>query len=405
MDIHNYDRELVTAKKRVERLETSERNKQLILSFVDDLVLENLSKPRLLKYLVMLGHISKTFKKDFDTATIQDVKQIVAAIQQRGDYSPWTKQLYKVIIRRFYKWMKGTKDYPDIVSWISIRIGRSEKRLPSEGELLTEAEIQKLIANAYHPRDKAFIAMLWESGARIGEIGNLCLKHIAFDKFGTVIAVQGKTGSRKIRLISSTPYLATWINAHPFKHDSNAALWLNVGTTNNKKPMHYDAMRFLLTRLFKKAGVNKRCNPHIFRHSRATFMANHLTEFQMNQYFGWIQGSGMPSTYVHMSGKEVNNAILAMNGIRVDNEKKDSRFQPLICPKCDTINTCDSKHCNKCGGIIDLKYALELEAQQEKEIAIRKDSDRLMDVLLKDKDVQALLAEKLRALSSNALQF
>ena len=50
-------------------------------------------------------------------------------------------------------------------------------------------------------------------------------------------------------------------------------------------------------------------------------MANHLTEFQMNQYFGWIQGSDMPSTYVHMSGKNVDEALLRMNGVAVEVNK------------------------------------------------------------------------------------
>ncbi|MBW2965283.1 tyrosine-type recombinase/integrase, partial [Candidatus Woesearchaeota archaeon] len=80
--------------------------------------------------------------------------------------------------------------------------------------------------------------------------------------------------------------------------------------------MHYSAIRSMVSRTFEKAGIRKKCNPHAFRHSRATYMANHLTEFQMNQYFGWIQGSDMPSTYVHMSGREVDDAILAMNGLK-----------------------------------------------------------------------------------------
>jgi len=30
-------------------------------------------------------------------------------------------------------------------------------------------------------------------------------------------------------------------------------------------------------------------------------MINHLTDAQMNQYFGWVHVSDTPSTYVHMS--------------------------------------------------------------------------------------------------------
>ncbi|MEA3378864.1 MAG: hypothetical protein U9Q69_04460 [Nanoarchaeota archaeon] len=52
----------------------------------------------------------------------------------------------------------------------------------------------------------------------------------------------------------------------------------------------------MIRKLFKEAGVDKKHNPHTFRHSRASYLANYLTEFQMNQYFGWVQGSDMPST-------------------------------------------------------------------------------------------------------------
>ncbi len=73
--------------------------------------------------------------------------------------------------------LEGTENYPERVAWISIRISRSEMPLPSEGDLLTEEDIQKLLHAADHPRDKAFVSMLWESGCRVGEVGNLKLKH------------------------------------------------------------------------------------------------------------------------------------------------------------------------------------------------------------------------------------
>ena len=397
MDIHNYERRYKSAIKRVEEAKISARNKELILSFVNALILENLSKPRLAKYLEIMKLVAVALKKDLDKATEHDLKVFVSKIQQRSDYSPWTKQVYKVMIRRFYKWQKGVKGknkYPELVDWINIRISRSEKRLPSEGDLLLEEDIQKLITTADHPRDKALISMLWESGARIGELGNLSLKNVVFDKHGVVISVRGKTGSRKIRLVASTPYLSTWINNHPFKKDKNSPLWINVGTTNRNKVMNYGTIRMRLCRLFAKAEIQKKHNPHLFRHSRATFMANHLTEFQMNQYFGWIQGSDMPATYVHMSGREVDQAILAMNGIKEDKEKQESKLQPQICVRCDTINSADFQHCSKCGGILDVKYVGELERKEE----VRGKSDSIMDKLFQDEEFQKMFMEKVKEL-------
>ncbi len=397
MDIHNYEKKYGQCVRRLQKALISEHNKELIFRMNDALVLEGLSKPRLSKYLEVMKLIAVRLGKDLDQATVDDLKKVVSQIQQ-ANYSSWTKQTYKVMIRRFYKWLHGTKGYPEIVSWISIRISRSERKLPSEGDLLTEDDISKMLNGADHPRDKALLAVLWESGARISEIGNLLLKNVAFDQHGAVLSVRGKTGSRKVRLIWSVPYLSVWFQNHPFKNDANTALWISVGNTNHHKPLPYPSIRIMIIRLAESVGIQKRVNPHSFRHSRATFMAHHLTEFQMNQYFGWIQGSDMPSTYVHMSGRDVDNAILAMNGITLAGEKEQQKLLPRKCPRCDVINAHDNRFCLKCGGVLDLKYAMELEEMQKKQIEERSGADSVMNRLLQDKEVQQFLLAKMKSL-------
>ncbi|MBT3304397.1 tyrosine-type recombinase/integrase [Candidatus Woesearchaeota archaeon] len=386
MDIHGYDKKYEAAINAIKDGDLSASNKELILKFHGDLVLESLSKPRLINYLNKLKLLAKRLNKDFDKVSKDDIKELVSGIQQQT-YSGWTKQTYKVMLRRFYVWFER----PELVDWINIRISRSEQKLPSEGDLLIEEEVQKLIKLADHPRNKALVSMLWESGARISELGNICIKNVVFDKHGLVLSISGKTGSRKIRLIASTPHLSTWLNVHPAKDDPSAPVWINFGNRRQNQGMVYPAMCKMLRDLFKKAGMKKRSNPHLFRHSRATFMANHLTEFQMNQYFGWIQGSKMPSTYVHMSGKAVDSAILKMNGIEVESDKELVQERPRVCPRCDTINSYDSKHCNKCGGILDLKYAMEMDTE-------RKHADDMMAKMLEDPKIKELFFERLKEL-------
>lgn len=183
----------------------------------------------------------------------------------------------------------------------------------SQQELITEKEVGEAVKVSYKPRDKALVAVLYESGCRISEVGTLCLENVAFDSSGVVLTVNGKTGSRRIRLVKSAQFLAAWINTHPLNGDPRARLWISLGSRSQFKPMSYQSLVKIVKTAFAKAGIKKKCNPHLFRHSRASVMANHLTEFQMNHYFGWKQGS-MPATYVHLSGKELDSAILKMNG-------------------------------------------------------------------------------------------
>ena len=252
MSIHNYERHYITSKKRLEESAISQRNKDLILGFTNDKVLAGISRPRLMKYMGVLRKVAEMLEKDLDKADIQDIKGVVSIIQQRSDYAAWTKHMYKVIIRTFYKWLAGTKHYPEIVDWISIRTSRSEMKLPSEGELLTEEDIQKLLRVTVHPRDKAFVSILWESGARISEIGNMKIGNIAFDVHGTVITVQGKTDSRKIRLLFSTQYLSTWLGSHPLRDNPEAPVWIDLGDNELLENRRKTKTR---------TGYEKRCRP------------------------------------------------------------------------------------------------------------------------------------------------
>lgn len=394
-DIYHHEEQLENLRRTLDKDNIPTRSKVIIKQFCEYGVTRGLSKSRIIKYLDVLRVFAHSVKKNFDKVSRSDIERFVRRLEERN-LSAWTKHTQKIIIKRFYKWLKGNDEfYPEEVRWLKCRIKRAEMKLPEEGDLVTEKDIETLINVANHPRDKALISCLYESGCRIGEIASLQIKNIIFDEYGTVMAVQGKTGSRKIRLVFSTPYLATWLQNHPLRESKEAPLWINIGTKNHQKPLEYNAIRAQLRKLFKRAKIDKKANPHSFRHARATYLANHLTEFQMNQYFGWIQGSTMPAIYVHLSGKETESAILELNGLKTTKEKRESLLKPKKCVRCDTINNQESSFCSKCGGILDIETAIKYEEARKEEQKVRSEADELMNKLIKDPEVLNLLIKKL----------
>ncbi|MGI0090539.1 MAG: hypothetical protein ACREBS_02410 [Nitrososphaerales archaeon] len=95
----------------------------------------------------------------------------------------------------------------------------------------------------------------------------------------------------------------------------------------------YGACRKMLREAAKRYHIKKRENPHSFRHARASTLANVLTEAQMNEHLGWIPNSRMPAVYVHLSGRNVNNALFKLNGIKIEKEvnEKERPLRPLNC--------------------------------------------------------------------------
>jgi ribosomal protein L40E len=109
----------------------------------------------------------------------------------------------------------------------------------------------------------------------------------------------------------------------------------------------------------KKAGIKKRIFPHLFRHRRATYLANHLTEAQMKEFFGWVQGSDMAEIYVHLSGRDVDNALLKVYGINKPETIKESKLKSRICNRCQAENPYSNTLCSKCGYALDEKTRLD----------------------------------------------
>jgi len=123
----------------------------------------------------------------------------------------------------------------------------------------------------------------------------------------------------------------------------------------------------MLKKIAKRAGLRKKCNPHLFRHSRATFLAKHLTEAQMKEYFGWTQASDMAAVYVHLSGRDVDSALLKLAGKKVPEAEKELDRRAKPCFICRHENPPEAHRCSNCARPLDLKTALE-DDMREKEL-------------------------------------
>lgn len=205
IDIHKRRMNLETTIARVQNSHISEINKSLIFRFKDECLSNGLSIDRALFYVDKLYMISQFLKKDFPQITKEDLKELVRNIELK-DYSEWTKAGYKITLKKFYQWLEDVRGgYPERVSWIKTGVKKNRKKLTN---LPTQEEIEKMINAACTVRDKALISILYESGCRIGELLNVRLKDVEFDDYGAIILVKGKTGPRRIRLISSVPRLS-----------------------------------------------------------------------------------------------------------------------------------------------------------------------------------------------------
>jgi len=374
--------------------DVADEDKASIAALVEHLLVKGISKQRSVKYVNHLIVLARTAGCAMETLDRQGVETLVGCINA-ANYTEHTKHDYKVILKKYFQWLRKCdeeeQEYLNEVRWIKTRF--KKKRLVPEA-LIKPEEVAKLAAAADNLRDRAFVLTHYDGGFRIGETLSMKVQNVEFDKYTAVVRVDGKTGPRRVRLTISTPALAAWLSVHPFRNDPEASVWIGVGTVGKNKPLTYSGARSLLKRLAERTGLKKRIYTHLMRHSRATELATILTEAQMKEHFGWVPGSYMPSTYVHLSGRDVDGTILKAHGISFDEDARSGAAITLIkCPRCSKEITSEDQFCPACGMILDAKTAVQIEDERTK-------ADQLMDILMKDNEVRALLSRKIQDLYS-----
>ena len=233
--------------------------------------------------------------------------------------------------------------------------------------MLTPEEVFEIIRHANTLRDKALIFMLYESAARPHEILRLNIKHVVFDKYGVRLTIPSntKTGSRVLRLIDCVNILAQYLATHELKDCPDAPLFY-VKYRGEIKRYRYATFRSNLKKYAKLAGIKKNVHPYLLRHSRLTFLAKYLTESQLCAYAGWVQGSSQAKTYVHLSMRDLDDAILRIHGLKkqvsVDGSMK------VVCSRCGALNNVTSEFCINCGMPLQLKAALKKDEEIEKTV-------------------------------------
>jgi site-specific recombinase XerD len=316
LDFHQYQQQFSRTTTFVRQSNISTRNQQLILGYVRACQLHNLcGLPRLVRAMFTLVQHARIIRKDFDRAKRKDLERYVHAILH---YRPSTVATHKAIVRRFYTWLHHPRQFPNakppaLVAWITGRLRQADAPRVAHHELLTHAEVQRMINAATTIRDRALVSLLWESGARIGELGSLRKEDVSARTFGHTLSLNGKTGSRQILVVASAPALSFWLECHP-SLDSQSPLWMQLEGT---EPLGYSGILAMLERVARRAGVKKRVYPHLFRHSRVTYVlaTGLMNEAQAKRYFGWTPGSDMLATYSHLIDEDANHAILRENRI------------------------------------------------------------------------------------------
>ena len=241
---------------------------QALQDFLNTKSIEGKSNKTILRYHDILMPVLTYINKSLNEITTNDLRSYLAQYKQIRHVSDNTLDGMRRIINSFFTWLTVERYIHDNPASRLVKI-KCEKKVKT---IITDEQLELLKIYCKNDRDIAMIDLLYTSGIRVGELTELDIENVDFDKKEIIVHGKGNkqrtvyfNGSTKIRL---QKYLAS-------RTDNNPALFVtlnNSSKTNSPKRFSIRAIEVRLNTIASLAGLEN-IHPHKFRRSCATAMA------------------------------------------------------------------------------------------------------------------------------------
>lgn len=217
--------------------------------------------PKSLKYYkTTLQNVFTSISKPIKQIETEDIRSYLAEYETKSNACKTTLDNIRRIISSFFSWME---DENYIIKSPARRIHkiRTGKTVKS---VYSDEELEKMRDHCANIRDLAIIDILASTGMRVGELININIADIDFEKRECVVLGKGNK-ERTVYFDARTKiHLKNYVDS---RIDTNPALFVTINRPNNR--LQISAVEIRLRELGKSLNIDK-VHPHKFRRTLAT---------------------------------------------------------------------------------------------------------------------------------------
>ncbi len=238
--------------------------------------------------------INSQTEKDLMRINEQDVQLYLQKLVQENKSNSYINQMINSI-----------KFYYEVVKEMPNRFYRVErpKKVHILPKVLAKSEVKDIIEATTTIKHRCILSLMYSSGLRMGELLNLKPEDI--DSKRMMVRVnQGKGRRDRLTLLSEKVLK----DLRQYYIEKSPKTWLFESPDGNKYSS--TSVATILKRAAQKAGIQKRVNPHMLRHSFATHLLESGTDLRYIQTLPGHRSSKTTEIYTHVA---TNTFILIKN--------------------------------------------------------------------------------------------
>ena len=354
----------------------NEQNRKYLKQFLDYTRSKGNSETRERDIYVRLKKVFNVFipDKDLKKLTKKDSENLSLRLQKEY-FNYWTFTSYQKVIIQLVK-IINKLEVDDKLPERYRPLRQIPNKVTSKKELtrLLNKNIKPIEAielvrkNSTCKRDSFIFMLLFDAGLRPHELLKGKRENITIegDRYYYNVPSDTKTGSRKTRLILSTPFVQEYLETLP----------------NEPETPLIDICLRRLELIIKRIGNNK-ITPYVLRRSGITYRASYLNDQELKATFGTTQFKH----YIDIKVEQIDSSLDKAMGNTNVNGQDLKTLQPKLCSNCQRINDYDRLICKTCNRSLDVKEVIERE-KKEKAIDVLKIilDDELNDLIQRKKE-------------------
>lgn len=234
-------------------------NSTLLKLFLDSKSIEGCSKRTINYYETTIKNVLEYIKKDILSITTDDLRNYLS-IYKTDSVSKVTVDNVRRILSSFFSWLENENH----IQKSPVRRIHKIKVQKQVKETYTDESLEKLRDGCKTIRDLALIDFLSSTGIRVGELVNIKIHDIDFEKRECIVLGKGDK-ERVVYFDARTKiHLKNYLET---RKDDNQYLFVSLNNPN--KRLEISGVEIRLRNLGKELSINK-VHPHKFRRTLAT---------------------------------------------------------------------------------------------------------------------------------------
>lgn len=196
-------------------------------------------------------------------STYKEINDTLKEVKEERNYSQGSIYKFSICVRHIFRWLQREQYRPDnpypFSDW--------KKARPSTPKFLTEAQFQAIIDSPHLSHQEACLLwLLWDSGARIGEVASLRRENIDLEKGLVNIPYEISKGNYSFRYvpISKTCVWYLTLQAEKLNRRGITDVWF---INSQNQTMTVSGLQKVIYNVGLRGSHPTRLSPHAFRHS------------------------------------------------------------------------------------------------------------------------------------------